>query len=84
HALRGMSVGRQPSLWAALPVIVTPTLLITGALDEKFCAIGAQMAALMPHARHVIVPDAGHAAQLEQPEIVAQAIIAFLQEGSVG
>ncbi|GIV90369.1 MAG: putative 2-succinyl-6-hydroxy-2,4-cyclohexadiene-1-carboxylate synthase [Chloroflexus sp.] len=84
HALRGMSVGRQPSLWAALPVMTTPTLLITGALDTKFCAIAERMVALMPHARHLIVPDAGHAAQIEQPEIVAQAIIAFLQEGSVG
>ncbi len=71
NALRGLSVGRQPSLWAALPAIATPTLLITGALDEKFCAIAAQMAALMPHARHVIVPDAGHAVHLEQPEVVA-------------
>ncbi len=71
NALRGMSVGRQPSLWTALPAIATPTLLVTGALDEKFCAIGAQMATLMPYARHVIVPDAGHAVHLEQPEVVA-------------
>ncbi|WP_322513199.1 2-succinyl-6-hydroxy-2,4-cyclohexadiene-1-carboxylate synthase [Chloroflexus sp.] len=78
NALRGMSVGRQPSLWAALPAIVTPTLLITGALDEKFCAIAARMAALMPHAQHVIVPNAGHAAHLEQPEEVARLIGNFL------
>lgn len=83
NALRGMSVGRQPSLWAALPAIATTTLLITGALDEKFCAIAAQMAALMPHARHVIVPDAGHAAQIEQPEIVGTLISDFLAEATV-
>lgn len=82
NALRGMSVGRQPSLWAALPAIATPTLLITGALDEKFCAIGAQMAALMPHARHVIVPDAGHAAQIEQPAMVGRLISDFLAEAT--
>ncbi|OAN47554.1 2-succinyl-6-hydroxy-2,4-cyclohexadiene-1-carboxylate synthase [Chloroflexus islandicus] len=82
NALRGMSVGRQPSLWAALPAIATPTLLITGALDEKFCVIGAQMAALMPHARHVIVPDAGHAAQIEQPAMVGRLISDFLAEAT--
>ncbi|WP_322488417.1 2-succinyl-6-hydroxy-2,4-cyclohexadiene-1-carboxylate synthase [Chloroflexus sp.] len=82
NALRGMSVGRQPSLWAALPAIATPTLLITGAFDEKFCAIGAQMAALMPQARHVIVPDAGHAAQIEQPEMVGGLISDFLAEAT--
>ncbi|MGQ9480850.1 2-succinyl-6-hydroxy-2,4-cyclohexadiene-1-carboxylate synthase [Chloroflexus sp.] len=78
NALRGMSVGRQPSLWATLPTITTPTLLITGALDSKFCAIAAQMAALMPNARHEIVPDAGHAVHLEQPDVVATLVSAFL------
>jgi len=78
NALRGMSVGRQPSLWEILPTITTPTLLITGALDPKFCAIAARMAALMPHARHAIVPDAGHAVHLEQPAAVAELVSAFL------
>ncbi|MEJ5343932.1 MAG: 2-succinyl-6-hydroxy-2,4-cyclohexadiene-1-carboxylate synthase [Chloroflexus sp.] len=78
NALRGMSVGRQPSLWDTLPTITTPTLLITGALDSKFCAIAAQMTALMPHARHEIVPDAGHAVHLEQPDAVATLVSAFL------
>jgi 2-succinyl-6-hydroxy-2,4-cyclohexadiene-1-carboxylate synthase len=78
NALRGMSVGRQPSLWEILPTITTPTLLITGALDPKFCAIAAQMATLMPHARHAIVPEAGHAVHLEQPTAVAKLVRAFL------
>ncbi|WP_457395189.1 alpha/beta fold hydrolase [Thermostichus sp. MS-CIW-28] len=61
-----------------LPTITTPTLLITGALDPKFCAIATRMAELMPHARHAIVPDAGHAVHLEQPAAVAELVSAFL------
>jgi 2-succinyl-6-hydroxy-2,4-cyclohexadiene-1-carboxylate synthase len=78
NALRGMSVGRQPSLWETLPTMTTPTLLITGALDEKFCAIATRMAALMPRAHHVIVPEAGHAVHLEQLAAVVKLIGAFL------
>jgi len=52
--------------------------LITGALDPKFCAIATRMAELMPHARHAIVPDAGHAVHLEQPAAVAELVSAFL------
>ncbi len=80
NALRGFSVGRQPSLWATLPTITIPTLLISGELDPKYCDIAARMAALMPHARHIVVPDAGHAVHLEQPQIVAHLISTFMSE----
>ncbi len=78
NALRGWSVGRQPSLWDVLPTMTTPTLLITGELDAKFCAIAARMATLMPRARHAIVPAAGHAAHLEQPAACAHLLLRAL------
>jgi len=80
NALRGMSAGRQPSLWESLPLIATPTLLITGELDTKYCAIAERMVAQIPRSRHVIVPEAGHAVHLEQPQTVAALIGEFLRE----
>jgi len=67
NSLRGMGTGAQASLWDRLGEIHTPTLLIVGALDDKFRVIGRAMDAALPHARLAIVPDAGHAVHLEQP-----------------
>ncbi len=67
NSLRGMGTGAQASLWDCLGELHTPTLLIVGALDDKFGAIGRAMAAALPRARLAIVPDAGHTVHLEQP-----------------
>ena len=68
NSLRGVGIGAQPPLHQRLPAITMPVLLITGELDSKFCAIGQQMAQQLPKAQHQIVPGAGHAVHLEQPE----------------
>jgi 2-succinyl-5-enolpyruvyl-6-hydroxy-3-cyclohexene-1-carboxylate synthase/2-succinyl-6-hydroxy-2,4-cyclohexadiene-1-carboxylate synthase len=48
--------------------------LVVGERDVKFRALAGRMAAALPAARVVVVPGAGHAAQLERPEAVARAI----------
>lgn len=68
HSLRGVGTGAQPSLHARLPALHIPVLLIAGALDAKFCTIAQQMAQALPQARLHIIPQAGHAVHLEQPE----------------
>ncbi len=78
NSLRGMGAGRQEPLWDRLGELRMPALIITGALDEKYCAIGRRMAACMPCARLEIVPDAGHAVHLEQPEAFTRLVVAFL------
>ncbi len=78
NSLRGMGAGRQESLWGGLPAMATPSLLIVGALDAKFCAIARRMAAAMPTARLAVVPGAGHAVHLEQPQVYAERVLAFL------
>ncbi len=78
HSLRGMGTGVQPSLWARLPGLTIPTLLLAGAEDAKFAAINRQMAGAMPTARLVVVPEAGHTIHLEQPERFAAELLAFL------
>jgi 2-succinyl-6-hydroxy-2,4-cyclohexadiene-1-carboxylate synthase len=77
-SLLGGGTGSMPPLWEALPRIDCPTLLIAGALDQKFAGIASEMAARMPRARTLIVPNAGHAVHLEEPEALAAALRAFL------
>lgn len=79
NSLRGMSVGRQPPLWARLPALGMPMLLLAGALDEKYCTIAQQMAAALPAARLAIVPEAGHTIHLERPDEFAGQVRTFLE-----
>jgi 2-succinyl-6-hydroxy-2,4-cyclohexadiene-1-carboxylate synthase len=77
NSLRGMGTGAQPSLWDRLDELSMPVQLMTGALDAKFEAIADRMAPLIPHARRVHVPDAGHTVYLEQPELWLDALALF-------
>jgi 2-succinyl-6-hydroxy-2,4-cyclohexadiene-1-carboxylate synthase len=70
-ALRGLGTGVLPSLWDRLAELSMPVTLLAGEHDAKFRALSEQMAALIPDARTVAVPGAGHAAHLEAPEAVA-------------
>ena len=70
-ALRGLGTGVMEPLWDALPSLGVPVTLAVGERDEKFRAIAERMAAVLPRAEIVVVPGAGHAAQLEQPAAVA-------------
>jgi 2-succinyl-6-hydroxy-2,4-cyclohexadiene-1-carboxylate synthase len=70
-ALRGLGTGVMEPLWDRLGELRMPVTLLAGERDEKFHAIAADMASRLPDARVVIVPGAGHAAQLERPDVVA-------------
>jgi 2-succinyl-6-hydroxy-2,4-cyclohexadiene-1-carboxylate synthase len=61
--------GSQEPSWDELGRLDMPVLVLAGALDEKFAALGERMTtAVGPNATLALVPDAGHAAHLEQPE----------------
>jgi 2-succinyl-6-hydroxy-2,4-cyclohexadiene-1-carboxylate synthase len=79
NSLRGMGAGRQPSLWARLPELATPALLVSGELDAKYLASNTRAAALLPHADHAVVPGAGHTVHLERPEAFADLVVRFLE-----
>jgi 2-succinyl-6-hydroxy-2,4-cyclohexadiene-1-carboxylate synthase len=70
NSLRGIGIGVQPVLEQNLSWLTIPVLLITGKLDNKFCTIGQYMAQQLPpqETQLQIVPEAGHAVHLEQPE----------------
>lgn len=82
NSLRGMGTGAQPAIHDQLSDITAPTLLLAGALDAKFAALAGEMAAAMPNARALRVPDAGHAPHIEKPAYCARTITAFLEEGA--
>ena len=66
-SLRLAGAGAQTPLWDALPGLQIPVLLIVGADDHRFSAIGDRMRRLLPNAVLSLIPGAGHAAHLEQP-----------------
>ncbi len=78
NSLRGMGTGAQPSLWAQLPALTLPTLLIVGALDSKFVAINQQVAEVLGNGRLHIIPQAGHTTHLERPSLFQTAVKSFL------
>ena len=80
EALRQMSPGRQRSLWSSLGEMRMPSLIAAGALDKKYVTIAHRMASLMPRARAVVIPEAGHALLLEKPVETAAAVAAFAAE----
>lgn len=81
-SLRGMGVGAQDPLWSDLNRLTAPTLLIAGALDPKFVDIATRMDSMMPAAKLLIVPGAGHAVHLEQPALFVNAVARFAAQRS--
>jgi len=56
-------------------------LLVAGALDARFAALAAEMAAAIgPAAHRALVPGAGHAAHLERPAELAALLDGFLTD----
>ena len=77
-AARGMLAQPDSSLIDSLPSIAVPTLVLVGAEDRHFLGAADYMAAKIAGARKILIPDAGHAANLDQPAAFNQAVAAFL------
>lgn len=80
NSLRGLGQGVQPPMHEYLPQIRVPTLLLAGALDHAYCAMGQEMRDLIPQATLKIVTGAGHAVHLEQPERFRALVLEFLSQ----
>lgn len=78
NSLRGAGAGVAPPVTDRLGTIATPVLLVAGALDAKYVALGQMMRERLPDARLEVVADAGHAIHLERPEAFAALVGAFL------
>ena len=77
-SLRGFGSGRMPPVWSHLSNITARTLLIAGEDDPKYVGIHREMARILPNAVSLGIPDAGHAAHLENPAATLAEIHAFM------
>ena len=68
-----------PNVWAALPALQLPLLVVSGADSDTFQpAVARRLQQRLPQARLVSVPGTGHLVPLENPAAVAQAVLDFL------
>jgi len=79
HAARGILVQHDARVIESLSTIAVPVLVVVGAQDTPFLAASDMMAAKIPGATKVVLDDAGHAANVDQPEAFNQAVLTFLE-----
>jgi pimeloyl-ACP methyl ester carboxylesterase len=72
-------IASQPDELALLASLSCRTLVIVGEQDGPFLEPSRQMAATIPDAELVIVPDAGHSPQFENPQAWFMALDEFLR-----
>jgi len=75
------ALGDRPDMTEALRHVRVPTLLVVGAEDQitpPACLEAAEE--IIPDARLLIVPGAGHLVPLEAPEIFNRALLEFLAD----
>jgi pimeloyl-ACP methyl ester carboxylesterase len=77
-AARGILEQRDARVIDSLVEIRVPTLVLWGARDEAFFKPSEYMAVKIPGARRVILPGAGHAANLDRPQAFNAAVAEFL------
>jgi len=77
-AARGMLTQRDARVIESLPEIKVPSLVVVGADDTPFLAASDYMAAKIPGAQKVVVPAAGHAVNIDQPQAFIDAVLPFL------
>jgi pimeloyl-ACP methyl ester carboxylesterase len=79
-AARGMLAQETDGVIQSLETIASPTLVLVGANDTNFLAATDYMAAKIPGARKAVIPGAGHASNIHQPEAFNRATEGFLTE----
>ncbi len=77
-AARGMLAQFDSRIIESLLRVAVPTLIVVGSRDEPFLAPASYMAAKIPNAVKVVIPDAGHAANIDQPAAFNAAVSDFL------
>jgi pimeloyl-ACP methyl ester carboxylesterase len=78
HAARGMLAQSDSQVIDGLVSIRVPTLVLVGGRDEAFLGAAEYVAAKIPGAQKVVIPDAGHMCNIDQPDLFNEAVLAFL------
>ncbi len=79
-AARGMLTQNDGKVIHSLPHIQVPTLIIVGAEDQPYLVASEYMANKIPSASKAVIPNAGHAANMDQPELFNQTVVSWLQK----
>jgi pimeloyl-ACP methyl ester carboxylesterase len=77
-ATMGRAIRDQPDQLAALAAVGCPTLVIVGDQDTPFLGVSMDMADTIKGAELVVIPDAGHSPQFENPAAWLAAMQRFL------
>jgi pimeloyl-ACP methyl ester carboxylesterase len=77
-AARGMLAQQDSRVIDALGTVRVPTLIVVGDRDEPFLAPCRYMAGKIPGARLEVIKDAGHSANLDQPDAFNRVLTDFL------
>ncbi|MEJ0040915.1 MAG: alpha/beta fold hydrolase [Rhizomicrobium sp.] len=80
RAARGMLTQKDGRVIESLPRIKVPSIVIVGENDTPFLAASDYMAAKIPGARKAVIPNAGHAANIDNPEAFNTVVETFLAE----
>jgi pimeloyl-ACP methyl ester carboxylesterase len=78
RAARGMLTQCDARVIESLADIEVPALVVVGADDAPFLAASDYMAAKIPGAKKVVIPAAGHAVNINQPQAFIEAVLPFL------
>src|SRR5882762_6142165 len=78
RAARGMLTQRDARVIELLPDIKVPSLIVVGADNTPFLAASDYMAAKIPGAKKAVIPAAGHAVNIDQPQAFIDAVLPFL------
>jgi 2-succinyl-6-hydroxy-2,4-cyclohexadiene-1-carboxylate synthase len=73
-SLRFAGTGTQEWLGESLKSFKRPTLVLAGVNDKKFVTEARRLQDTLAHAASAFVADAGHAAHLERPVLVAELV----------
>jgi pimeloyl-ACP methyl ester carboxylesterase len=84
RAARGMLTQRDARVIESLPDIKVPALVVVGADDVPFLAASDYMAAKIPGAKKAVIPAAGHAVNIDQPQAFLEAVLPFLDSLPAG
>ena len=77
-SLRLAGQGAVAPMWDRLGEVRVPVLVVAGALDQRYGALGRRLVDTLPDAGLAVVPRAGHGAHLEQPQAFLDAVLPWL------
>lgn len=74
------AMASRPDSRPALQTVRVPTLVLVGAEDPVTPPeMSKAMAALVPGAKYLVIPDAAHLAPMQQPDAVNEALVAWIR-----